>query len=259
MNMTQTMNYKIQRGFSRSAGNYDRFSSLHREIADKLWSQVNKESQTLSLLDVGCGTGYLTQKARKYFSQCRVIGLDLAFGMLQVARLKDEDIFWVQGDGNQLPFSDGSFDLLISNLAYQWSLDLTQALSEARRVLSKDGRIACTLFGFNTCQELFQSLYEAKEGTMQFNRLPHQEQVRQAFGVSGFKDITVECEQLKINFKDMHALMGWLKTIGANHLAREGYLGQKALARAQGIYHERFANARGVVATFEVIGVYAKK
>ena len=82
--------------------------------------------------------------------------------MLDVAASKHEDIGWVLADGNHLPFADDSFDILISNLAYQWARDLTQAFTEARRVLVPDGIFACTLFGYHTCQELFQSLDEAK-------------------------------------------------------------------------------------------------
>ena len=128
-------------------------------------------------------------------------------------------------DGNHLPFSDGSFDIVISNLAYQWAEDLSRAFSEARRVLTPDGVLACTLFGYNTCQELFQSLDEAKAGALQFTRLPDESQVREALIVSGFKNPKVDSEQIKIEFKDMYELMAWLKSIGANHLPREGYLG----------------------------------
>ena len=164
--MLQTINNKIQRGFSESARQYDLYSGLHREIADKLLAQVIKEPKPSALLDVGCGTGYLTVKLKDHFPQSKIIGLDFAQGMLEVARSKHEDIAWVLADGNDLPFSDGSFDILISNLAYQWAGDLSRAFTEARRVLSPDGVLACTLFGYNTCQELFQSLDEAKTGSI---------------------------------------------------------------------------------------------
>lgn len=256
--MPQTLN-KIQRGFSRSAGSYDRFSSLHREIADKLLAQVIREDNPSAILDVGCGTGYLTVRLKEHFPQSRIIGLDFAPGMLEIARLKQEGIDWVLADGNNLPFAQGAFDILVSNLAYQWAGDLSRAFMQARRVLAPDGVLACALFGFNTCQELFQSLDEAKKGDVKFTRLPGISQVQEALRICGFQNPTADCEQIKIEFKDMQELITWLKAIGANNLSREGYLGADAISKAAAIYSDKFSYLKGVGATFEVISFYAKK
>ena len=257
--MTPTLNNRIQRGFSESAKQYDLYAKLHREIADQLFAQVIKGASPLAVLDIGCGTGYLTVKLKEYLPQSRVIGLDFSPGMLDTARPKNQDIDWVLADGMNLPFSDGNFDLVISNLAYQWAGDLTRAFTQARRVLSPEGVLACTLFSYHTCQELFQCLGEAKSESLQFSRLPDDSQVCEALINSGFEKPSIEGEQIKIEFKDMHQLMGWLKSIGANNLSREGYLGPEAMMRAASIYREKFAYRQGVAATFEVIRIYAKK
>ena len=208
---------------------------------------------------MGCGTGYLTVRLKDHFPQSKIIGLDFAQGMLEVARSKQEDIIWVLADGNNLPFSDGRFDILVSNLAYQWAGDLSRAFSEARRVLAPNGVLACTLFGYNTCQELFQSLDEAKTKALRFTRLPDGPQVREALANSGFKNPRVDSERIKIEFNGMHELIAWLKSIGANNLSREGYLGSEAISRATAIYRKKFAYLQGVGATFEVIRVYVKR
>jgi len=253
------MNNKIQRGFSESAKGYDLFSGLHREIADRLFAQVIEGPAPSALLDVGCGTGYLTVRLKEHWPQSKIVGLDPAPGMLEVAAPKHDDIPWVLADGNKLPFSDGSFDVLTSNLAYQWAGDLSHAFTEARRVLAPNGILACTLFGYNTCHELFQSLDEAKTQAIQFSRLPDRPQVREALAAGGFKNLKVDSERIKIEFNGMHELISWLKSIGANNLSREGFLGPEALSRAAFIYRKKFSYLKGVGATFEVIRVYAKK
>jgi len=251
--------HKIQSRFSNSARRYDRFSGLHRGIADQLFDSVNKGPAPSALLDVGCGTGYLTVKLKEKYPSCRVIGLDFAQGMLEVAGTKHQEISWVLGDGHDLPFADSGFDTVISNLAYQWAGDLSRAFSEARRVLAHRGVLACTLFGYNTCQELFQSLEEAKKSRLPFKRLPDVAQVREALAVGGFKSSDVGCAQVKVEFKDMRELIVWLKMIGANNLSRGAYLGPATIAKAAAIYQEKFACRQGVRATFEVIQVYAGK
>jgi len=253
------MSNKIQRSFSKSANRYDRFSSMHRGIADGLLASLVKERTPSSILDVGCGTGYLTGKLKESFPKARIIGLDFAQGMLDVARAKHEGINWVLADGAHLPFADRIFDVVVSNLAYQWSGDLSSTFSEARRVLVHEGLMACTLFGFNSCQELFQSLNEARKSRMQFKRLPNLPQVREALSVSEFKKHEVMGENIEIEFKDMRELIVWLKMIGANNLSRGEYLGQETINKAAAIYQENFSSRQGVRATFEVIRVYAKK
>ena len=257
--MVQTINHKIRRTFSESARQYDLFAGLHRAIADKLLAQIPPKTVASTLLDVGCGTGYLTGKLKERFRHSKVIGLDFAQGMLEVARLRYEDIIWILADGNHLPFSSGCFDMVVSNLAYQWAQDLSCAFLEVKRVLASDGVFAGTLFGYNTCQELFQCLDEASGRALQFVRLPDEIKVCKALSVSGFKDPTVHREQIKMEFKDMIELTTWFKSIGAPHLPREGFLGAKALSMAALIYREKFPYLKGVGATFEVIRVYAKK
>jgi ubiquinone/menaquinone biosynthesis C-methylase UbiE len=62
------------------------------------------------ILDVACGTGFLTQHLRG-----DVVGLDLSHSMLSVARDKRLTCPLVRGDALHLPFPDGSFDRIFSS------------------------------------------------------------------------------------------------------------------------------------------------
>jgi malonyl-CoA O-methyltransferase len=257
--MLQTINDKIRRAFGESAKSYDRFTDMHRQIADQLFAESSKEANPLRVLDVGCGTGYLTTKFKQYFPQAAITGLDFSLQMLEEARLKNSSITWVLGDGQKLPFADGSFDTVVSNAAYQWMPQLDIAFGEARRVLTPGGILACTLFGFHTCRELFQSLNEAKAAELQFSRLPYESVVREALDAGGLNNFRISTELIKVGFKDMYELMSWLKSIGANNLSHEGFLGPEAMFRAAFIFRQKFPLNDGIGTTFEVIKVYAKK
>lgn len=246
---------KIQLAFSKAAKDYDRFSQLHREVADELLAGIAAFPQTI--LDIGCGTGYLTTKLKERFAQSQIIGLDFAPGMLEVARLKNSKIDWLLADSCDLPFPSEKFDLVVSNLAYQWVEDLAQVFSEARRILSPGGIFTATLFGYHSCQELFDVLDQA--GGLQVDRLPSVSQVNEALFNSGFEHPQVKTEIRRIDFSDMYELIAWLKSIGANNLSHEGFLGRGLLAKAAELYKEQFSYKEGIATSFEVISVYAKK
>jgi|SRR5580698_3659548 ubiquinone/menaquinone biosynthesis C-methylase UbiE len=84
-----------------------------------------------SILDVACGTGFLTASL-----DGRVIGLDQSASMLRIARARVPAGKFVQGDALRLPFRSGQFDALMAGHFYG-HLDATARrifLTEARRV-----------------------------------------------------------------------------------------------------------------------------
>jgi SAM-dependent methyltransferase len=95
------------------------------------------------VLDVGCGTGILARGAAGRVGPTgHVTGLDLNEGMLAVARQLRPEIDWQQGDAVDLPFADGTFDVVASQFALMFFPDRVAALREMWRVLGPRGRLA---------------------------------------------------------------------------------------------------------------------
>jgi SAM-dependent methyltransferase len=99
---------------------------------------------TMALLDVGCGTGSQLVADRAYTAEIKMVGLDLFAGMLRQARLKSDDIHWVQGNGACLPFAGSSFDLVISQFSFHHVQDKRAMLAQVYRVLRPGGRFVMT-------------------------------------------------------------------------------------------------------------------
>jgi ubiquinone/menaquinone biosynthesis C-methylase UbiE len=96
-------------------------------------------------LDVGCGTGVVAITAA--LRGARVSGLDLTPELLEHARGNGEiagcgKIDWVEGDAENLPYPDDSFDVVLSQLGHMFAPRPDVAISEMRRVLRPGGRIA---------------------------------------------------------------------------------------------------------------------
>ena len=102
-----------------------------------------------SVLDIACGTGIVARLAAERMAAGRVVGLDLNFGMLAVARSAPHGrppIEWIKGSALDLPFDDGSFDLVLCQLGLQFFPDKPLAIREMRRVLRSPGRMALSVF-----------------------------------------------------------------------------------------------------------------
>lgn len=249
---------RIRKAFTDAANQYDILTSLQREIGRELIKKHIKLCEVHRVLDVGCGTGYLTGKSKFFFPESSVVGLDFSEGMLAKLQEKYENTFAVAADAQQLPFKDKSFDLIVSNLAYQWVFDLPKAFLEARRVLSDGGVFAATLFGHHTCDEFFTSLKATGTSQEDFNRLPKLEDVKSYLTQAGFSTAQVDYERIQIQFKDLWDLLGWLKAIGANNLSIGKFLGPQALQEANDYCLKNYPYHEGICITFEVIWIYAK-
>ncbi len=98
-----------------------------------------------TLVDVGCGPGYLVAQISRRFPALRVIGFDISDEMLMLAKhnwlsRSYRNVEFVMGDAQRLPFPDGVVDYVVSSLSlHHWS-DPRMAFREINRVLRPGGR-----------------------------------------------------------------------------------------------------------------------
>jgi len=104
----------VQEYYARRAGEYDAtawdaFDRSEREAVERFVSSLSPGQ----VVDIGCGTGYLTRLLRG-----RVVGLDQSAEMLELARVRVPSAEFVRADGPPLPFPDLAFDLAFSSNLY---------------------------------------------------------------------------------------------------------------------------------------------
>ena len=157
------------------------------------------------VLDVGCGTGVVARlAAEEVGSGGTVAGLDPTPGMLAVAASavpSGLEIEWHQASAESMPLPDGSFDVVLCQMAFQFVPDRARALREMRRVLVDGGRIALNVPG--PAAPLFEILDDAMArhignqaaGFVRTVFALHDEsELRVLFGDAGFRDIAVTAE-----------------------------------------------------------------
>ncbi len=85
-----------------------------------------------SLLDVGCGTGYFSQRFQQLGLQ--VTGLDPDSAMIEFAKIKESKVKYLEGDAQALPFADNSFDYCSAITSLCFIAEPEKAISEMLRV-----------------------------------------------------------------------------------------------------------------------------
>ena len=106
--------------------------------------------QPKRVLEVAAGTGAVTRAlARALPATTEIVATDLNPPMLDRAAAvgTDRPVTWQQADAQQLPFADGSFDLVICQFGAMFFPDRPRAFAEARRVLTPGGKLLLSVWG----------------------------------------------------------------------------------------------------------------
>ena len=157
--------------WSRCAPSYvDTFGPLTAEAIPPLLDAagVTRGSQ---VLDVGTGPGLVAAAVVERGGD--VIGIDFSTAMLAEAQRRYPEIAFRQGSADELPFADGTFDAVVSNLAWHHLGRPEQALREACRVLRQGGRVGFTVWGDPAKLDAFNLFFAAVAAHMGTAALPH--------------------------------------------------------------------------------------
>lgn len=129
------------------------FTELHQRD-DASYIQLIIDSAEIhadcEVLDVACGPGLVACQVAK--TARHVTGLDLTPAMIAQARSRQAEaglnnLSWIVGDAQPLPFADEQFDRVITRYSFHHFSNPTAAFREMLRVCKPDGRVAiCDVF-----------------------------------------------------------------------------------------------------------------
>ncbi len=144
-----TKKKQVEQMFDNISGNYDGLNRVISLGTDVKWRKkvvaAVKATDPDSILDIATGTGDLAIQMVINTGATRIVGLDLSEGMLNVGRKKiakknlDSRIEMVQGDSENLPFDENSFDAITVAFGVRNFEDLEKGLEEIYRVLKPGG------------------------------------------------------------------------------------------------------------------------
>lgn len=168
----------------------------------------------------------------------------------------------VLDDEERLPYAAETFDAVLSSLSMHWINDLPSLLAQINHILKPDCPFIATMFGGDTLFELRTSLQLAdteRRGGVSPHVSPLAD-VKDMGGLlqkAGFKLLTVDVDDIIVDYPDTFALMQDLQAMGESNaiLGREaGAIKRDVLLANEAIYRELHGNEDGTLpATFRMI------
>lgn len=183
-------------------------NSRHSKVTD--WGLAHVSiANNYEMLDVGCGGGRTLSKLAAMATQGKVYGIDhseesVATSKRTNARLIREGRVEVQhGTVSELPFREGTFDLVTAVETHFWWSNLPTDMREVFRVLKTGGKlivIAEVYKGANTTVAKLAEKYASQAGMKMLDVDEH----RELFAQAGYSDVQVVTEPRK----------GWICGLG---------------------------------------------
>ncbi len=249
---------RVRRAFSRAAETYDEVAVLQREVGMRLVERLELvRLHPRWVLDLGCGTGFLTEDLLGRYPKARVVALDLALPMVRCARRRGR---WrrrpsaVCGDMERLPLAAGSMDLILSNFAFQWAADPEALFRECLRVLRPGGLLMFTTFGPDTLKELRQAWSEV-DAHQHVSPFIDMHDLGDLLVRTGFAAPVMDVDRMVLTYAEVDDLMRDLKRLGAHNATagRPRALTGKARMAAMRRAYERFRRDGLLPASHEVV------
>jgi len=241
---------QVRTAFNKASNNYEDHAFLQKEVANRLDQKLNIiSSNSAVILDLGAGTGLLSQQLSERFTDSTIIALDFAQNSLKNNSTNKK----ICADAYHLPLADNSVDLVISSLMMQWCPDLKQLFSEIHRVLKNDGLILFSTFGPDTLKELKKS-WSVVDNKTHVNTFTDMHDIGDQLLNTGFQSPVMEMETLTLTYQTVTDLLRDLKAIGAQSVGnRSKSLTGKDKFKLMVEMYESFRKDGKLPATYEVV------
>lgn len=205
---------RLRQNFGQAAAAYDRHAAFqHAQTRRVFDAALMVLPEKATLLDIGCGTGCFSAVAKEKRPDWKLIGLDIAPGMCEVAAARGPAI---AADAARLPVADAHVEAAVSSLCYQWVEDLPLAFTELSRVLKSGGRAVVASLGVSTLQEL-RAASAAAHLPLALLTMREFTEVKAAMRAAGFEILLAECTYETRYYAQVVDLLDSMRAIGAGN------------------------------------------
>lgn len=159
MNTAVSLNKnKIAQAFNRAATTYNHACDMQLFAGEKLIALLDNTIKHEHVLDVGCGTGLISQQLMNAINYQQYDAIDIAEDALCIAKnnLPNHHVRFILHDFDE-PIDHGHlYSLIFSNMALHWSANIQQLLERLKKQLIPGGILAFSIPLQGSLQELNQ-------------------------------------------------------------------------------------------------------
>lgn len=193
----------VRKNFSKSSHNYDNYAIVQKHMANELMENFAENFSELKILEIGSGTGILTEKLIKKFPNSKITLLDISSSMIEICKGKFGDrLIYLVEDAEKFEFKE-KFDLIISNATFQWFNNLEETIINYKKKLNSGGKIFFSTFAQGTYKELNESFISVSKEYKYSQNFKSEEQLKKLG-----KIIKSECY-----YEEFPSLLDFLKSI----------------------------------------------
>jgi len=213
--------------FQVSGDAYDRFMGRYSRELAPLFADFAGVASGQRVLDVGCGSGVLTEELARRVGADQVAGVDPS-PLLEACAERVPDAELKQGNAESLPWPDDSFDAALAQLVVHFMDDPPAGAAEMRRVTRPGGVTAACVWDFGEGMQLlrlfWQSVRTVDPGAdAETNPYGKRENLERLWRDSGHEDVETDGLEVSTRYEDFDEL--W-----SSFLLGAGPAGQYALA-----------------------------
>lgn len=209
----------IQQRFCRALPHYDCSATAQKQIASRLLEMLcQHESNFHSVLEIGCGSGDLSEKLQYRLNASHWAFNDLCDTQAQLAERLPRPFSFHQGDAETLDFPQ-YYDLIISSSAIQWFHAPKQFIHRCHPHLNAHG-----YFAFSTFTP--ENLFEIKQLTQIGLDYPSITQWQEWLSTD-FEIIDIACEPITLTFDTPQAVLKHLKQTGVTATSQQSWTKSK--------------------------------
>ena len=253
----------VRKHFDRHAHEYDQYARVQLKMLMQLVSQLPIElPEYAQILEIGCGTGRLTEQLRSRYPTAHITALDLAPAMLEqtVNRLgHDTQLTLIATDAEQwIKDTPTTYDLIVSNATFHWFEQPIETFHRLKRRLNPHAELHFSTLGPQTFWEFHQacSNVDHKLG------LPNHRRGQRFLPIEQWQPILDVTEHYFIEYHDsVRTFMDSVRRIGASKADdSQTALTKTYLRELQKAYERHLTTDNLLPATYHAIfGTYINK
>ncbi|MBS83430.1 MAG: malonyl-[acyl-carrier protein] O-methyltransferase BioC [Gammaproteobacteria bacterium] len=249
--------YKLLKSFNKSAKQYDKYSIVQQEVANRLIDRIKMiKINPKKILDIGSGTGYLSNKLKKIFPKSEIVCMDISSDMINLSKEKYSNLLHLVADADDLPFKSLSFDFVISSFTFHWCKNIEKILSKITKILDNNGLLIFATVGPDTLNEL-DNMFKAIDNKKHVNDFLDMHIYGDMLLSHNYKDPVVDMEKIKLEYPDLKTAIKSLRGTGSNVLLSERS-NEKVVDKIKNLYSDNISSNIFSL-TYEVIYATAWK